>query len=132
MMGLRCAGPRGILRKRDNTDSVAESASMPHSQILASMALIRCHAKTPAVRMCVSECVGLLGFHAPLTMGRPPVVPYVLITPRGERETMPCHLCDKNIRQRKLRPVFTHVGLCSASVMVWLRHVNGIPRVPDK
>ncbi len=81
MMCFCCVVPEGTLRKRDNTDSTSKSASMPHSQILASMAWIRCHAKTPAVCMCVFVYISLLGFYAPLTTGRPPAVPYVLITP---------------------------------------------------
>jgi len=76
MMCSSCSVPEGTLRKRDNTDT-ASSASMPHSQILASMAWIRCHAKAPR---CVYVHVSLFRFYAPLTMGRPPAVPYILIT----------------------------------------------------
>lgn len=37
------------------------------------------------VCVCVFVCVSLLGFYAPLTTGRPPAVPYVLITPGAFR-----------------------------------------------
>lgn len=107
---------------------------MPHSQILASMAWIRCHAKTPAAYVCAFLCVSLFRFYAPLNHGPTPCRAVRLNHSRGVQETMPHCLCDKNItgyvRQRGSQSVFMNVRLCSDSVMVWWQHVNGIPVLP--
>lgn len=84
MMHLCILVPQGSLRNQDNTDCTAKNACIAHSLILASMARIRWHVKPllcEYICVCVCVCVSLLGFHAPLTMGRPPAGPYVLITP---------------------------------------------------
>lgn len=85
MMCLCCAVPEGTLRKRDNTDSTSKSASMPHSQTLASMAWIRCHARSPAVRyVCLP-----LRILCPFNHGPTPRCALRLNHSRGMQETMP-------------------------------------------
>lgn len=78
---------------------------MPHSQTLASMAWIRCHAKPP-LRACV--LISLLRFYAPLTTAPTPRQASRLNHSRGVQETMPHRLCDKNmtggfVRRRRQR-----------------------------
>lgn len=89
---LCCVVPEGTLSKRVNTDSASKSASMPHSQTLASMARIRCHARTPAVcYVCLP-----LRILCPFNHGPTPRWALRLNHSRSKQETMPRCLCDKS------------------------------------